>query len=686
MPEPIPTRPARFRRRIAWSAGLGVLLLGAGFALGESAGWPWLAAPLERQLSQTLNRPLRLLPGQDQALRIRLLGQPQIEAGLLQVADAPEVQGGLGRPMLEVEQLRLRLRWSDLWRIALGRASTLHIEELSAESLRLQARRDARGRANWVLGAAQSPDTATPRDKLQLRFERLLLRQAEGSLIDAGQALAVDFRLQMDSPPPPGEPALQAQAQGRWRGQPFEARLQAASAMPLIDAASREPVALQLQMQADAGRLRFEGEAADLLSQRALRGKLEVQGPSLARLGRLFELTLPTTPPFQLEADLAHAQREPVGVWQLQLRQARIGGSDLDGQLRFDARPLAQGGRGHLSGQLHAKRMRLADLGPAVGAGTPPQAQGGRVLPQRAFDLPSLSAMDADVHLDIASLQLGGQLQPMQPLATRIRLQGGVLELEELEAGMAQGRLRGRMQLDARQGERAQWLAALQIDRLRLEQWLPPPASRSQPWASGRLAGSLELKGEGRSTAELLASADGQIRLLWSGGQLSHLAVEALGLDLAEGLGRMLRGDQALPVQCGAALLRVAEGRLRPAPLIVDTRDSTLWAEGQINLADERLDLRLRVAPKDGSLLSLRTPLQLRGSLAQPQAGVDGARLAGKLLPSVALGLLNPAAALLPLLDPGERDAATAAAADCERAARRVAGSQARAPSASSRS
>ena len=53
---------------------------------------------------------------------------------------------------------------------------------------------------------------------------------------------------------------------------------------------------------------------------------------------------------------------------------------------------------------------------------------------------------------------------------------------------------------------------------------------------------------------------------------------------------------------------------------------------GQLNLRDETLDLRATVRPRDFSPLSLRAPITVTGTLGQPKLGVDGQKLAGKVL------------------------------------------------------
>jgi hypothetical protein len=109
--------------------------------------------------------------------------------------------------------------------------------------------------------------------------------------------------------------------------------------------------------------------------------------------------------------------------------------------------------------------------------------------------------------------------------------------------------------------------------------------------------------------------------------------------------------------------------------LVLDTRDSAVWVDGTLSLASEALDLRVVVMPRDFSLLTLRTPLRVHGSFAAPEVSFDKAPLARKLAASLLLGLVNPLAALIPLLDPGDDDAATRGAAGChdiaERAAKR---------------
>jgi uncharacterized protein involved in outer membrane biogenesis len=171
---------------------------------------------------------------------------------------------------------------------------------------------------------------------------------------------------------------------------------------------------------------------------------------------------------------------------------------------------------------------------------------------------------------------------------------------------------------------------------------------------SGDLDLRLELRGTGQSTAEILATLNGQAGAQLRDGQVSHLLVELAGLDVAQALGVWLAGDDILPLKCAVLAAKVDGGVVQIHRGLVDTSDSQLLINGQVDLNDESLALGVKVEPKDFSPLSLRTPLTVGGTLAEPDVSVKAERLAGKLLAAVALAAATPLAALLPLLEFGD--------------------------------
>ena len=652
------------RRRWPWVVAGSVLLLAALVALGEWRGWPFLAPPIERWLSTTLDRSVRFAPVGREAerdLRIRLFGGLTLSSRHLEIA-APAWSA---QPfMLQAEDARLRLRYADLWRLRHG--EPLRIARLDAQRLDLRLERPDAARASWQFGASAPDDPAGARWP---DFERLLVRDGHIRYDDVPQQLALDARATLSdgSAAPSGEtvPAgLHLLATGRYRAADVRLQLDTDTVLPWIEGdRNAPPVAVRIDARSGASRLRFDGSARDALRLEGLLGRFGVEGASLSQLGDLLGLTLPTTRQFRLDGRLNKEGR----VWSVLVDRADVGASRLTGELRYDGtspRPL-------LAGRLGGALLQFADLGPAVGApvaGVAPAPKAGRLIPDREFDLPSLRAMDANVLVDIVQVDLGTAFgEPLKPLRTHLRLTDGVLVLDDLDARSAQGRLRGRIELDGRPAQPL-WHAQLRWGDVALERWIRQARAAGQPpYVTGRLAGRADVRGQGRSTAQMLSTLDGQFLLRLRGGTVSHLAIEAAGIDLFESLGLLIKGDDALPVSCAVGQWVAQNGTVRPRVMVVDTRDSTVWIDGSVSLAQERLDLKATVAPKDFSPLTLRTPLNVRGSFADPQVSLQKGPLLRKLATTGLLAALAPVAAVIPLVDPGSGPDGDEGDAGCER-------------------
>lgn len=663
------------KRRAAWTLAGALALPAAALVAGEALGWPFLRDALQQQLQRRAGAAVRL----DGDFQLRLLWRPTLRVQHLHIGSAPGVDAPY---LLDAHHVDLGWRWSDVWRWRQGTAP-LRVHRLHAQRLQAHLVRDREGRASWQFGAPSGdplmPEWDLPRVG-SLRVDNGLVR-----IEDAPWQTHLRVALSGGEAEQAGAGAgYRLVVEGRYRALPLVLKLQSGGALPLLqDPQADAPAAdvpLRIEGQAGASWLLFEGRAGALLGERRLHGALRFRGPSLARVGKPLGLTLPETPAFSLQGQLGHA----AGVWHLQVDRAAIGSSRLNGDFRLDTRVHPP----QLHGRLGGSRIALADLGPAVGAPAA-KPESGRVLPQRPFDLPSLHAMDADVQVDVEELDFGSDaLNPLHDLRTRLVLNGGVLQLQELNAYVAGGRLRGSTSLDAHI-EPARWTADLRFGAIDIAGWLAglrpataaPPPSRpdsaalkrqrqqartgaAQPvraYLTGTLTGAVKASGRGRSVAEILGTLDGRAQLMLREGSLSHLVTEALGLDVAEGLGVLARGDRPLPLRCGWLDLAVLGGVVQPQQAVIDNDDTEVRIGGQVDLRDETLALRLVARPKDVSPFTLRTPVTIGGTLADPQVGVEAAPLAGKALGAVVLGAaITPLAALLPFVDLGvghEQDA-----------------------------
>lgn len=129
--------------------------------------------------------------------------------------------------------------------------------------------------------------------------------------------------------------------------------------------------------------------------------------------------------------------------------------------------------------------------------------------------------------------------------------------------------------------------------------------------------------------------------------------MEQTGLHLLEILSLNVFGDQTVAMNCARLDFKVARGLMQADTLVLDTAVNTLVGSGHINLAQESLDLTIVPRTKVSSIVALRSPIHVTGSLGAPVVALDRARLAARGVGALALGLVNPLLALVPLVDTG---------------------------------
>jgi uncharacterized protein involved in outer membrane biogenesis len=153
----------------------------------------------------------------------------------------------------------------------------------------------------------------------------------------------------------------------------------------------------------------------------------------------------------------------------------------------------------------------------------------------------------------------------------------------------------------------------------------------------------------------VLATSNGDLALIMSGGEISLLLIEAADLDIGQALPLFLGKDKSTRINCGVMNFNVKDGLLSSNVVALDTKDSLLVGNVDIDLKDEMIDARLDAKPKDNSLLSLRIPITITGDLKSPSIGIDKEKTANRGVTAIVLGaLLTPFAALLAFVEDGD--------------------------------
>ncbi len=259
--------------------------------------------------------------------------------------------------------------------------------------------------------------------------------------------------------------------------------------------------------------------------------------------------------------------------------------------------------------------------------------------------------MDADVKFAAARIERGSDL-PLSDLATHLKLNNGELRLDPLRFGMAGGSLNAVVRLDGgKKPMRGQ--VDMHARKLQLKQLLPNVAAMKR--SLGQMNGDARLTGSGNSVAELLATSNGDLRLLINNGVISRSLMEILGLNVGNYLVAQLFGDDVVGINCAAADVGIRSGVAAPRLFVFDTENAVINITGNTNLATERLDLSIDPESKGMRVLTLRSPLYVKGTFKHPDAGVKAGPLIARGAAAVALGaVLTPAAALLALVSPSE--------------------------------
>lgn len=444
-------------------------------------------------------------------------------------------------------------------------------------------------------------------------------------------------------------------ASGKYNNEPLKGEGKIGGMLALRSA--DRPFPLQADISSGATRVAFEGTLSDPMNLGGLNLRLRLSGDNLGDLHGLTGVVLPDSPPYSTDGHLiAHFKGKESGHYRYENFNGKIGASDIHGTLEFvQGKP-----RPSLSGELVSNTLRFADLGPLIGAdsGTASGKQkaktqsvqpADKVLPYDKFDTAKWDTMDADVKFTGKHIEHGRNL-PLSDVFTHVKLDNGVLLLDPLRFGMARGNLNATIRLEGNKTP-MRGRADLHARKLQLKALFPDVAAMRS--SMGQVNGDAQFTGSGNSVAALLGSANGEVRILMNDGVISRNLMEIAGLNVGNYVVGKLFGDDQVKINCAAADLGVRNGLATPRLFLFDTENAVINIAGTTNFSTERLDLSINPDSKGMRVVTLRSPLYVRGTFKNPDAGVKPGPLIARGAAAVALGaVLTPAAALLALVSP----------------------------------
>lgn len=639
-------------KRIAFTFGV---LLALAVIFVAWFDWNMMKPYIERQVTGKTGREFAIQGDLD----VKLSLNPLISIEGLSLANA---DWGTGQPMLGVNKLSFRVSLTDLL------TGDIVLPEVSISRPKIILEKNADGRRNWDL-KKEEKETELP------KIGRLMLDQGTLIFRDPKTETDVTVKASTDSTSADArETPVNLAAEGKFTGLSFTGQIHGGEIVSLADKAFPYPVKGKVQI--GNSHAAFDGTVTGLQALSAMDLNLELHGDDLSALYPIVGIVIFPSPPYRISGRLLHQKAE----WSLKGFTGHMGKSDMGGDILIDT----GGKRPMLRADVVSKVLDLADLSGFIGARRGPQpqdspaekqekkasreAQRDRMLPDQEFRVDRLRAMDADVKFTGQSIR--NKDLPVEHLVTHLRIDDGLMTLDPANFAVAGGNIIANVTVDARKDTPA-GEAKIDFKNLQLPKLLPK--SELNKKSVGKVGGMAHVKSQGKSVGTLLGAADGHFGLIMSGGQISNMMLEVIGLDGAEIIKFLFAGDKNVKMRCAVADFDIKKGLMTSEAFIVDTTDTNILGEGQISLAEETIKMKLSPEPKDFSIASFRTPVHVAGTFKEPIVYPDK-MLAIRIGAAVLLGVFaTPFAALIPLIEtgPGEDTNCRALIASVEKSAQK---------------
>jgi uncharacterized protein involved in outer membrane biogenesis len=626
----------RGHKALAWAGGVVAVIALIILILGL-LDWNMLKPSIEKIASARMDRKVTI----DGNLRVHLLSwTPSATVEGIHIANPAWVPGG--GDTAHIDKLSLQVRLTPLFH---GKVIMPLLRVDSPDVVLLQ---NAQGQSNWNFGKQDQtkPLALPPIQRFEINNGHLKVDDAKRRLTFTGTVNSSEVQ---------GGKTVQAfglNGLGKLNGEDFTAK---ASGGALLNVDVSKPYPFSLDIHAGQSHVFAEGHITKPFDLGRLETRLDLSGPDLNRLYYLTGLALPNTPPYAISGRLVRDNHhfDYTGL------NGHIGQSDIHGQLGV----ITGGPRVMVTGDLNSNKLKFEDLAAILG-GAPPKssprsadqeriaktlAANQRVLPDAPLQVSRLRGMDAKVKY--VATAVTSETLPVRSASMNLVLDNGLLTLDPLVFGFSQGRIGGKLAINARTD-----IPSVNMD-MRLtgastNQFIPAKFSGA---ISSTLNGRARLSGSGLSVREAAAHASGQVTLVGSHGEIRDLFAQLLGVNVVKSIGLLLsKNEQKTDLRCAVADFRGKDGLLTAQTVLIDTGPTLVRGSGSINLKDEQLNLQLKGEPKKPQLLHLNAPITLKGPMVAPKLGIQTTPTIGQAGLGVAIGaLVNPLAALLPFLDAG---------------------------------
>lgn len=476
-----------------------------------------------------------------------------------------------------------------------GRGASL--QSLDARGVTLTLIREASGRANWKGDGVPASGAGQGLSDLNISNGRFTLKDAKRFLDLSGSVEANRQRVVVE-------------ASGNYRGGPATLKV---SGPPIALRGTHDAYPFSLTLRSPTLSLDARGTMAGALNMRDMRLDVAARAPTLKDLDYVIEAGLFGTQPIDLTAQLRHHGRD----WTIERIAGRIGRSRMTGKAQVDKRD----GRTKIDADIVFSQLDFDDLADDKGLATQQASRariGPRVLPNTRVNLSKVGPTDGTIRF-VAQHLLFKDKSVFRSLRGTIRLDHKRLSIEDMQAGLTNGLMTGRLIIDHRTGASPLVTMDLRFRDGRLGPLLGASDKIDAPFGA-RIA----LAGRGDTLREALARSDGHVGLAAGEGHVARIVAAVLAQDMGKAIGAALGdGDAPVALRCIALAFEARKGLLKAGPFLIDTAASRSRGEGTINLDGENIALTVGGAARNGSGLPIVDPIRIGGTLSAPSVNLS---------------------------------------------------------------
>ncbi len=511
---------------------------------------------------------------------------------------------------------------------------------------------DKSGKSNLDFDIPQASETKTPETKgddetqtifsigkVRIEKAKFTYKNHQSGITDA---LTIES-LQLEGPAfgDPGDIDLK----GSYNKIPFEITGSLGPLSGILNPDEQWP--LNLTIAAVGSTVSIAGHITNIMEVKGIDLKLAAKGPDIANFQQFTGEPLPVKGPFDVAGHLSAPTLENFKISDIAIL---LGESRISGEIALNQKSP----RPQINAKFHSQKLDLRPFIKQDNSGSQTETKdkksetkSNQVFSAEPFDLQALHQVDATV--SFRADQILTHRIALDKFQLDLSLKNGHLIIKPLATNIGGGKFSSKLDLLAKENH-ANLTTKITAKKINIGEMLKKLGIAQD--LEGVFDIDINLTGQGKSVAALMAGLNGDVVAILSEGQLPVKYLNLVGADITTSLLKIVnpfeKKIERAQINCAVCDFNIKDGLAKSDIIMIDDPDKTLLSTGTINLKTEALDFGILTKPKGGigtketgkvsvSLSVITKPFKLGGTLANPSLGISPERTA-KTISSALLG------------------------------------------------